>query len=65
MTLRDGWLYTGDAARIDEDGYVYIENRIKDMIVSGAENVYPKEVENAVFEHPNVADAAVIGCPSE
>jgi len=64
-TLRDGWLFTGDAARMDEEGFIYIEDRIKDMIVSGGENVYPKEVENALFEHPDVADAAVIGIPSE
>jgi len=64
-TLKDGWLYTGDAARMDEEGFVYIEDRIKDMIVTGAENVYPKEIENALFEPPNIADAAVIGIPSE
>ena len=64
-TLKDGWLYTGDAARMDNEGFVYIQDRIKDMIVSGGENVYPKEVENALFEHPEVADAAVIGIPSE
>jgi fatty-acyl-CoA synthase len=64
-TLVGGWLYTGDAARMDEEGFIYIEDRIKDMIVTGGENVYPKEVENALFEHSNVADAAVIGVPSE
>ena len=63
--LRGGWMYTGDAGRMDEEGFVYIQDRIKDMIVSGGENIYPKEVENALFEHPNVADAAVIGVPSE
>jgi acyl-CoA synthetase (AMP-forming)/AMP-acid ligase II len=63
--LRDGWLMTGDAAFMDEDGYIFIQDRIKDMIVSGGENVYPAEVESALFEHPNVADAAVIGIPSE
>ena len=64
-TLRDGWLYTGDAARMDEEGFVYIQDRIKDMIVTGGENVYPKEVENALFDHPAIADAAVIGVPDE
>jgi acyl-CoA synthetase (AMP-forming)/AMP-acid ligase II len=64
-TLRGGWLFTGDAARMDEEGFVYIQDRIKDMIVSGGENVYPKEVENALFDHPSVADAAVIGIPDE
>jgi acyl-CoA synthetase (AMP-forming)/AMP-acid ligase II len=64
-TLRDGWLMTGDAAYMDDEGYIFIQDRIKDMIVSGGENVYPAEVESALFEHPNVADAAVIGIPSE
>ena len=61
----DGWLHTGDAGIMDEDGYVYIQDRIKDMIISGGENVYPAEVENAVFGHPAVAEVAVIGVPSE
>lgn len=59
----DGWLRTGDAGFMDEDGYLYIHDRIKDMIVSGAENIYPTEVENALFGHPAVADVAVIGVP--
>jgi len=61
--LRGGWLHTGDAGRMDADGYVYIEDRVKDMIVSGGENIYPREVENVLFAHPAVADAAVIGVP--
>ncbi|MEL7445527.1 MAG: fatty acid--CoA ligase [Pseudomonadota bacterium] len=61
----DGWLRTGDAGIMDEDGYVYIQDRIKDMIISGGENVYPAEVENAIFGHPAVAEVAVIGIPSE
>jgi acyl-CoA synthetase (AMP-forming)/AMP-acid ligase II len=64
-TLVDGWLYTGDAAKMDEEGFIYIQDRIKDMIVSGGENIYPKEVENVLFDHPGVADAAVIGIPDE
>ena len=64
-SLRGGWMYTGDAGRMDDEGFLYIEDRIKDMIVSGGENIYPKEVENALFNHPNVADAAVIGIPSD
>jgi acyl-CoA synthetase (AMP-forming)/AMP-acid ligase II len=64
-TLKGGWMHTGDAARMDEKGYIYIQDRIKDMIVSGGENIYPAEVENALFQHPAVADAAVIGIPSE
>ncbi len=63
--LRGGWMHTGDAGRVDEEGYLFIEDRVKDMIVSGGENVYPREVENALFEHPKVADVAVIGIPDE
>jgi acyl-CoA synthetase (AMP-forming)/AMP-acid ligase II len=61
----DGWLHTGDAGVMDEDGYVYIQDRIKDMIISGGENVYPAEVENALYSHPKVADVAVIGVPDD
>jgi acyl-CoA synthetase (AMP-forming)/AMP-acid ligase II len=57
------WLHTGDVGYFDADGYLYIYDRIKDMIVSGGENVYPAEVENALFGHPAVADVAVIGVP--
>lgn len=59
----DGWLRTGDAGYMDEDGYIYIQDRIKDMIISGGENVYPAEVESAICDHPAVAEAAVIGVP--
>jgi len=59
----DGWLHTGDAATVDEDGYVFIRGRIKDMFISGGENVYPAEVERALLEHPAVAECAVIGVP--
>lgn len=63
-TLRDdGWLRTGDAGMIDAEGYLYIQDRIKDMIITGAENVYPAEVESALYGHPDVADVAVIGVP--
>ncbi|MDJ0976988.1 MAG: long-chain-fatty-acid--CoA ligase [Erythrobacter sp.] len=61
----DGWLHTGDAGIMDEDGYVYIQDRIKDMIISGGENVYPAEVESAIYGHPAIAEVAVIGVPSE
>lgn len=61
----DGWLRSGDAAYRDADGYVYMYDRVKDMIVSGGENVYPAEVENALHDHPAVADVAVIGVPHE
>ncbi|TXL81629.1 long-chain fatty acid--CoA ligase [Vineibacter terrae] len=61
----DGWLKTGDAARRDDEGFVYIVDRWKDMYISGGENVYPAEVENVIFQLPQVADAAVIGVPSD
>jgi acyl-CoA synthetase (AMP-forming)/AMP-acid ligase II len=61
--IRGDWFYSGDAGYMDEDGYVYIYDRMKDMIISGGENVYPAEVESALFEHPAVADVAVIGVP--
>ena len=64
-TLVDGYVHTGDAGYLDEDGYVYVHDRVKDMIVSGAENIYPAEVESALFGHPAVADVAVIGVPDE
>ncbi len=60
-----GWLRTGDAAWRDADGYFYIHDRFKDMIVSGGENIYPTEVENVLYQHPDVAEAAVIGVPHE
>jgi len=63
--IREGWLYTGDAGFVDADGYLFLHDRIKDMIVSGGENVYPAEVESALFAHPSIADAAVIGVPDD
>ena len=64
-TLIDGWLKTGDVAVADEDGFVFIQDRIKDMIISGGENVYPAEIENVIIAHPDVTEVAVIGQPSE
>ena len=61
----EGWLRTGDAAYMDADGYVFIQDRIKDMIITGGENVYPAEVESAIYGHPQVAEVAVIGVPDE
>ena len=61
----DGWLRTGDAGYFDDDGYLYLHDRIKDMIVTGGENIYPAEVENVLLSHPDVVDAAVIGVPDE
>ena len=61
--IKDQWFHTGDAGFFDPEGYLYIHDRVKDMIVSGGENIYPAEVENAIFGHPGVADVAVIGVP--
>jgi long-chain acyl-CoA synthetase len=64
-SFTDGWLHTGDVARLDEEGFVYIVDRAKDMVIRGGENVYCVEVEAALYEHPAVADAAVIGIPHD
>ena len=64
MALRDGWLHTGDIGTMDAEGFVTIRDRMKDMLISGGENVYPAEVENMLLGHPALADAAVIGLPS-
>ncbi|MCB0923973.1 MAG: fatty-acid--CoA ligase FadD8 [Mycobacterium sp.] len=64
-TFRDGWLHTGDMAREDDDGFLYIVDRVKDMIVTGGFNVFPREVEDVVAEHPAVAQVCVIGTPDE
>jgi fatty-acyl-CoA synthase len=61
----DGWLRTGDAAYVDEEGFVFICDRVKDMVISGGENVYPAEVESALMRHPAIAEVAVIGEPDE
>ncbi|MCY1425089.1 Long-chain-fatty-acid--CoA ligase [compost metagenome] len=63
--LRNGWLHTGDGAYMDEQGYLFIVDRLKDMIVSGGENIYSAEVENVIARHPAVAMCAVIGVPHE
>ncbi len=64
-TIRDGWLHSGDLATVDKDGFVYIQDRKKDMIISGGENIYPAEIENVLVGHPAIVEAAVIGQPSE
>ncbi|MDN3017430.1 long-chain fatty acid--CoA ligase [Paenibacillus sp. BSR1-1] len=64
-TFKDGWLYTGDLATIDEEGYITLVDRKKDMIISGGENVYSVEVESVLYEHPDVLEAAIIGLPDE
>lgn len=62
-TLRDGWLHTGDIGKLDEDGFLYLVDRKKDMIISGGENIYSREVEETLLQHPDISDAAVIGVP--
>jgi long-chain acyl-CoA synthetase len=64
-TLKDGWLHTGDVAKMDESGYFYIVDRKKDMIVASGYNVYPREIEEVLFEHPDVAEAVAIGVSDE
>jgi fatty-acyl-CoA synthase len=61
----DGWMHTGDLATMDDDGYVNIVGRIKDMIIRGGENVYPREIEEFLYRHPKVADVTVVGLPDE
>jgi fatty-acyl-CoA synthase len=61
----EGWFHTGDVGHVDPDGFLYIADRVKDMVISGGENVYPAEVESVLFDHPDVADVAVIGLPDE
>jgi len=62
-TLRDGWLYTGDIAKVDEDGYLYIVDRKKDLIIASGFNIYPRDIEEVLYEHPAVQEAVVIGVP--
>lgn len=63
--LRDGWVTVGDLARRDDEGYIYIVDRLKDMVISGGVNIYPREVEEVMFRHPAVADVAVVGVPDD
>ena len=63
--IRNGWFYTGDIATIDEDGYYYIKDRVKDMILRGGFNIYPREIEEVLYAHPAIAEAAVFGVPDE
>jgi acyl-CoA synthetase (AMP-forming)/AMP-acid ligase II len=63
--IKDGWLHTGDAGYFDEDGYLYVHDRVKDMVISGGENVYPAEVESVLYGHPAVGDVGVIGVPDD
>jgi long-chain acyl-CoA synthetase len=65
QTIKDGWLYTGDIAHMDEDGYVFIVDRKKDMIIAGGFNIYPRDIDEVLYEHPKIADAVTIGVPDE
>jgi fatty-acyl-CoA synthase len=62
---RDGWLHTGDLASMDDRGYCRIEGRLKDMVIRGGENIFPREIEQRLFTHPAVGDVAVVGIPDE
>jgi long-chain acyl-CoA synthetase len=63
QVLRDGWLHSGDVGFLDEDGFVYLVGRKKDLIIKGGENIAPREIEELLYEHPDVAEAAVVGVP--
>ncbi|MDY6930546.1 MAG: long-chain fatty acid--CoA ligase [Halobacteriota archaeon] len=65
VALRDGWLYTGDIAKMDEDGYTYIVDRKKDMIIAGGYNIYPRDIDEVLFEHPKVLKACAVGIPDQ
>ncbi|GHF75567.1 class I adenylate-forming enzyme family protein [Seohaeicola zhoushanensis] len=62
-TLRDGWLWTGDLGQLDENGYLTLHDRAKDMVISGVSNIYPREVEEALLTHPEVSEVWVVGAP--
>jgi acyl-CoA synthetase (AMP-forming)/AMP-acid ligase II len=64
-TIKDDWLHTGDMGTVDEDGYIYLVDRKNDMIITGGENVYPREVEDILLEHPAIMEVAVVGIPDE
>jgi acyl-CoA synthetase (AMP-forming)/AMP-acid ligase II len=65
QTLRNGWLHTGDLCRMDEEGFIYVVDRKKDVVISGGENIYPVEIEGVIIKHSKVKDVAVIGVPDE
>ncbi|NLE07766.1 MAG: AMP-binding protein [Dehalococcoidales bacterium] len=64
-TLKDGWLYTGDMAKVDDEGFIYLVDRKKDIVITGGENIFPVEVENVILTYPGILDAAVIGIPDD
>jgi long-chain acyl-CoA synthetase len=61
----DGWFHTGDVGRVDDDGYLYVVDRLKDVIIRGGENIYAAEIEGVLYEHPEVSEAAIVGLPDE
>ncbi len=63
LVVKDGWLHTGDVGYLDEDGYLVLVDRLKDMIIRGGENIYPQEIEHVLYAHPDVLEAAVVGQP--
>jgi long-chain acyl-CoA synthetase len=63
--LVDGWFHTGDVGRLDDDGYLYVVDRLKDVIIRGGENIYAAEIEAVLYEHPDVSEAAIVGLPDE
>ncbi|MFW5770886.1 MAG: AMP-binding enzyme, partial [Spirochaetota bacterium] len=64
-TLKNGWLYTGDIGKLDENGYFYIVDRKKDMIIAGGYNIYPRDIDEVLFEHPQIVEACAVGIPDE
>jgi long-chain acyl-CoA synthetase len=64
-TIRDGWFYTGDIGKFDEDGYIYVVDRKKDMIIAAGYNIYPKEIDEILYSHPGVLEACTVGIPHE
>lgn len=63
--IKDGWLHTGDLGRLDEEGYLYVVGRKKDMIISGGQNIYPAEIERVLMKHPKIEEVAIIGVPDK
>ena len=61
--FKGGWFHSGDLVRMDEEGYIYVIDRKKDMIISGGENIYPKEIEEVLYTHPDILEAAIVGIP--
>jgi long-chain acyl-CoA synthetase len=64
-TMRDGWLYTGDIAKVDEDGYTYIVDRKKDLIITGGFNIYPRDIEEVLYTHPKIKEVVAAGIPDQ